>query len=182
MNERETTMISARRGLFRFVSGEDITVVAEIRLPFRFVIFVVLAACTSMNCWEVSISLLKRLGAEFSFEDETGCNDQYIIGKKWDGTLIKPTETARTCFFDDDNALWCSPFEPEEEEDEADTLAQSQTNWRCIDEIDWKAEAVKASRPDAELDQGHPQHNAPDVLDQVREVMQYLEDDKDLPF
>ena len=81
-------------------------------------------------------------------------------------------ESKRSRLHDDGDALWCSPFEPEDD-DEPNTLDSSQVNWRCIDEIDWQAEKAKDDRAMAI---GDPQPgNTVDVLDQARQVLDDIE-------
>ena len=161
-------MLSTRKGPFRAMSGEDITIVAEIKLPFRLVIVIVLAACEPMNFWEVSISLLRRFGVEFNFDTTTGYDDHLITSKNWHGSLVKPVPiTPANRWHDDGTALWCSPFEPEDDDE---------SNYD--EDVIWEF----PGRPDPEFNKGHPQRNAPDVLDQVAKVLKDLDDDKDLPF
>ena len=163
-------MFSARKGPFHIVSGEDVTIIAEIKLPFRLVIVIVLAACEAMNFWEVSINFVRRMGFEFDFENrKIGYDDRLLWQHGWNGSITKPMPITPqpNRWHDDGNALWCTPFEPEDDESDYD------------EDVVWES----PGRPDPEFDQGHPQRNAVDVLDQVRQVMQDIDDfDGALPF
>ncbi len=162
-------MLSAHKGPFHIVSSEDVTIIAEFRLPFRFVICIVLAACQAMNFWEVSINFVRRMGFEFDFENrKIGYDDRLLWQHRWDGSITKPVPiTPANRWHDDGTALWCSPFEPEDDDE---------SNYD--ENVVWESPGY----PDPEFDQGHPQRNAPDVLDQVAKVLKDLDDDKDLPF
>lgn len=143
-------MLSTRKGPFRAISGEDITIIAEIRLPFRLVIVVVLAACKHMNYWELSINLVRRMGLEFEFDSQNNYDDKLIVGKNWNGS-IKPKEEEPT-----GNGRY------------------------CIDEIDFGCQDVIAAwcttTYHAASDVGSPQANSPDVEEQVRQLLDDIDE------
>ena len=184
-------MLRTRKGPLRIRSHEDITLVAQLELPFRFVIVIFFAAARKMNLWELDVSLVHRVGLDFS-NPLTGCDDHPIWQFHRDGiadrlAIIEPRpadpesdldeyihlgESKHSHLHDDGNAHWCSPFEPEDD-DEPSTLDSSQANWRCIDEIDWRAEEAKTNRA---MDVGDPRPgNTVDVLDQARQVLDDIE-------
>ncbi len=188
-------MLRTRKGPLRIRSHEDVTLVAQLELPFRFVIVIFFAAARKMSFWELDVSLVRRFGLDFS-NRLTGRDDRPVWQFHRDGTIQKEVgldplpspsrpeddldeyihlgESKRCRRHDDGNALWCSPFEPENDEDEPDALNQFQVNWRCIDQIDWTAEAAKANRA---MDIGAPQPaNTIDVLDQARQVLDDIDE------
>ena len=187
-------MLSAHKGPFHIVSGEDVTIIAEFRLPFRFIICIVLAACQAMNFWEVSINFVRRMGFEFDFENrKIGYDDHLLWQHRWDGSITKPVPiTPQPCrWHDDGNALWCSPFEPEDDlewitppslkhagEPPAPSRPDDDDESNYDENVIW----TYPGRPDPEFDQGHPQRNAPDILDQVAKVLWDLENDENLPY
>ena len=186
-------MLRTRKGPLRIRSHEDITLVAQLELPFRFVIVIFFAAARKMNLWELDVSLVHRVGLDFS-NPLTGCDDHPIWQFHRDGivdrlAIIEPRpadpesnldeyihlgKSKRSRLHDDSDALCCSPFEPEDDDEpKPNTLDSSQVNWRCIDEIDWQAEKAKDDRAMAI---GDPQPgNTVDVLDQARQVLDDIE-------
>ena len=68
-------MLRTRKGPLRIRSHEDHPL-SPSRTPLRFVIVIFFAAARKMNLWELDVSLVHRVGLDFS--NPTGCDDHPI--------------------------------------------------------------------------------------------------------